>query len=428
MWAAPEVSTPTLPLSIRPSRRPPAITRRRKISVKGLKGGPLGHPDHLPARQRQQGVVPLPERCAVRRCWRRWTAAASGTPFRAKPRPWCWSVPKEYDGFVKALKAYEKVVKAEYASIEDAVSVKVKEVDKPAEMLPKEVAANLIKGRGSVPRRGAEDVDGHARAGADLDEPRARGLGRQDREAPVLAAQFGGHGERGAGRGHRRRLRALAGAKTELTGSYDGWNPDMESPILKAMTASYEALYGKKPAVTAIHAGLECGIIGSKYPKMDMISFGPTICYPPLARRKVEIASVGKVLRLPGGHAAQHSRKISAAWQPILKPGSSSSTPWPEAAAGSTTSADLEASATRTSANRSSRSTSSTPRNSPCGPCAAYRRIIVVGGDGTLHEVVNGLFIQQEVCPATCCWPWWPWARATTGSARSASRTAIRMP
>ena len=89
-------------------------------------------------------------------------------------------------------------------------------------------------------------------------------------------------------------LFTLAGAKTELTGAYNGWNPDMESPILKAMTASYEALYGKKPAVTAIHAGLECGIIGSAYPGLDMISFGPTICYPHSPDEKVEIASVGK--------------------------------------------------------------------------------------------------------------------------------------
>ena len=89
-------------------------------------------------------------------------------------------------------------------------------------------------------------------------------------------------------------LFTLAGAKTELTGAYNGWNPDMESPILKAMTASYEALYGRKPAVTAIHAGLECGIIGGKYPGLDMISFGPTISYPHSPDEKVEIASVAK--------------------------------------------------------------------------------------------------------------------------------------
>ena len=68
----------------------------------------------------------------------------------------------------------------------------------------------------------------------------------------------------------------------------------MESPILKAMLASYEALYGKHPAVTAIHAGLECGIIGSNYPNLDMISFGPTICYPHSPDEKVNIASVEK--------------------------------------------------------------------------------------------------------------------------------------
>jgi dipeptidase D len=86
----------------------------------------------------------------------------------------------------------------------------------------------------------------------------------------------------------------LAGAEVELTGSYDGWNPNMKSPILKAMLESYEALYGKSPAVMAIHAGLECGIIGTNYPEMDMISFGPTICYPHSPDEKVEIASVEK--------------------------------------------------------------------------------------------------------------------------------------
>ena len=86
----------------------------------------------------------------------------------------------------------------------------------------------------------------------------------------------------------------LAGAKVELTGAYNGWKPNLDSPILAAMKASYKALFGKEPAVTAIHAGLECGIIGTNYPKLDMISFGPTICYPHSPDEKVNIASVGK--------------------------------------------------------------------------------------------------------------------------------------
>ncbi len=87
---------------------------------------------------------------------------------------------------------------------------------------------------------------------------------------------------------------SLAGAVVTLSGRYSGWNPNMDSPILKTMTESYQALYGHQPAVMAIHAGLECGILGGKYPNLDMISFGPTICYPHSPDEKVEIASVGK--------------------------------------------------------------------------------------------------------------------------------------
>lgn len=86
----------------------------------------------------------------------------------------------------------------------------------------------------------------------------------------------------------------LAGAEVELTGSYEGWNPNMDSPILHTMSENYEKLYGVKPRIMAIHAGLECGIIGGKYPGMDMISFGPTICYPHSPDEKVNIASVAK--------------------------------------------------------------------------------------------------------------------------------------
>ena len=86
----------------------------------------------------------------------------------------------------------------------------------------------------------------------------------------------------------------LAGATVELTGAYDGWNPNLDSPILKTMQAGYESLFGRKPAVAAIHAGLECGIIGGTYHNLDMISFGPTICYPHSPDEKVNIASVQK--------------------------------------------------------------------------------------------------------------------------------------
>ena len=69
----------------------------------------------------------------------------------------------------------------------------------------------------------------------------------------------------------------LAGYEVEATGSYPGWAPNMESPILKVMDGLYEKMFGEKANVAACHAGLECGILGQNYPNMDMISFGPTI-------------------------------------------------------------------------------------------------------------------------------------------------------
>ncbi len=89
----------------------------------------------------------------------------------------------------------------------------------------------------------------------------------------------------------------LAGGHAELAGGYPGWNPDMKSPILRTMKELYKKLYGKEPEVKAIHAGLECAIIGSVYDNLDMISFGPTIRFPHSPDEKVEIASVGKFYR-----------------------------------------------------------------------------------------------------------------------------------
>lgn len=69
----------------------------------------------------------------------------------------------------------------------------------------------------------------------------------------------------------------LGGAKVVHTEGYPGWKPNLNSPILKVAKETYKQLYGKEPNIKAIHAGLECGIIGEKYPGMDMVSFGPTL-------------------------------------------------------------------------------------------------------------------------------------------------------
>ena len=69
----------------------------------------------------------------------------------------------------------------------------------------------------------------------------------------------------------------LVGCEVELSGSYPGWTPNVNSEILEVLKAIYEKQNGEQPKVVACHAGLECGILGTNYPEMDMISFGPTI-------------------------------------------------------------------------------------------------------------------------------------------------------
>lgn len=80
-------------------------------------------------------------------------------------------------------------------------------------------------------------------------------------------------------------------------GGYPGWQPDPSSPILKTAKTVYTNLFGKEPHVKAIHAGLECGILGAKYPGLDMISFGPNIFAVHSPEEKVQISSVEKFWR-----------------------------------------------------------------------------------------------------------------------------------
>jgi dipeptidase D len=86
----------------------------------------------------------------------------------------------------------------------------------------------------------------------------------------------------------------MAGAQPAFAGSYPGWKPNIDSPIMKTMESVYKNMYGKVPEIKAVHAGLECGIIGGVFPNLDMISFGPTIRHPHSPDEKVHVESVGK--------------------------------------------------------------------------------------------------------------------------------------
>lgn len=84
----------------------------------------------------------------------------------------------------------------------------------------------------------------------------------------------------------------LAGANIEFSGAYPGWKPDADSEIMAIFRDMYEGIYGHKPNIMVIHAGLECGLFKEPYPNMDMVSFGPTIKFPHSPDEKVKIDTV----------------------------------------------------------------------------------------------------------------------------------------
>lgn len=197
------------------------------------------------------------------------------------------------EAFEAQVAAFEKTLIAEYANIEDSISVKALPTEAPQQIIPTAVASSLAKAVIGAPNgviKMSVEMEGLVQTSSNL--ARVVSDGSSVKIQCLLRSSV--NSEKHALGEAIKGVFELAGATVELSGDYDGWKPNMESAILHTMLASYESLYGVKPAVMAIHAGLECGIIGGKYEGLDMISFGPTICFPHSPDEKVEIASVEK--------------------------------------------------------------------------------------------------------------------------------------
>ncbi len=90
-------------------------------------------------------------------------------------------------------------------------------------------------------------------------------------------------------------IAALAGAAARTDNGYPAWLPDLESPLLGRCLETYQRVFGQKPRVESIHAGLECGIIGDRFKNMDMISIGPTIKNPHSPEERLHLPSVERI-------------------------------------------------------------------------------------------------------------------------------------
>ena len=86
----------------------------------------------------------------------------------------------------------------------------------------------------------------------------------------------------------------LAGAKYSMSGAYSGWTPKLGTPMIKVLEDTYKNLFGKDLKITATHGGLECAIMGAKYPNWEMVSIGPTIVHPHSPDERVKIDTVAQ--------------------------------------------------------------------------------------------------------------------------------------
>lgn len=199
----------------------------------------------------------------------------------------------DIDGLKKSLAGFNSVVRNELSSADPGVDMKLEMTDLPNEVMDNDNALKLIKAVYACPNgvmRMSTDMKGLVETSTNLAIVKTDGnrvkiqcliRSSVDSAKEDLKNMF-------------RSVFELAGGDITFDGEYQGWKPNMDSRILKSSQEVYNNLYGKIPEIKAIHAGLECGILGGAYPDWDMISFGPTIRFPHSPDEKVHIETVGK--------------------------------------------------------------------------------------------------------------------------------------
>ncbi|MBT8260050.1 MAG: M20/M25/M40 family metallo-hydrolase, partial [Bacteroidia bacterium] len=197
------------------------------------------------------------------------------------------------DKFLKETEALANDVKAEYKTMEPELVIKVTKIDTPKSIMDLGVQEGLTRALyaawNGVYRMSpdipdlVETSNNIARVIVNDGSVKIGCLTRSSVEsskmdlANTLRATF-----------------ELTGCEVEFSGSYPGWKPDMDSSILKVMSKLYIDLFKSEPHVAACHAGLECGILGTNYPGMEMISFGPNIKGAHSPDERTQISSVQK--------------------------------------------------------------------------------------------------------------------------------------
>ena len=204
------------------------------------------------------------------------------------------SVPKkDKEEIIKDLRSFEKNILEEIRPIDPNMKVSIESIEKTKIILDEKSTESIINLLHSLPH-GVEkmsyDIKGLVETSTNLATVSIKNnsalIGLSSRSSIASALQDL--------RDRIHAISSLAGAKVTEGESYPGWKPNLNSDLLKLSKKIFKDMYKKEAVVEAIHAGLECGIIGEKFSGMDMISVGPTIKYPHSPEEQVHISTVDK--------------------------------------------------------------------------------------------------------------------------------------
>jgi len=188
------------------------------------------------------------------------------------------------DAFAKIVNEYKAVEKEAHLSFEKTPEQKEKPLTADAQAILLRLLLTLPHGVVSM----HPEIDGLVETSSNLAVVRCE----NSRAQVVCSSRSSVASALAAVRLTIKAAAELAGARIIQEGGYPGWEPNLDSALLKKLRDVYSRVFGKEAEIKAVHAGLECGIIGEKYPGMDMVSFGPTIEHPHSPEERVHSGSV----------------------------------------------------------------------------------------------------------------------------------------
>lgn len=202
--------------------------------------------------------------------------------------------PADKETLTRHIAELEKALRSEFEKTEPGLKLLLTETHKENEVVPFDRSRAIIQLLMAMPTgvwEMSSDVDGLVETSNNLAVVKTT-----EGKLEVLVSQRSSVPSRLAAICRRvESIAALAGADVTWNSGYPSWPPDLDSPLLARCQSVYEEVFGKQAQVEIIHAGLECAVIGSVYPGMDMISFGPTMENPHSPDERLFLPSVGSI-------------------------------------------------------------------------------------------------------------------------------------